>query len=262
MSLNVARKLWALDTPTFTFDSSLLMFGASGSITVPMPAFLIEHEKGLILFDTGLSPSGMADPVAEYGEEVAAILGLQATPEQQIDRQLANLGFRTEQITHVVSSHLHLDHAGAHHLFPQATFYVGAGEFANAFAPDPVGAFAYAPEALGGLRQLNWRIVPGADVDLFGDGSLTILSMPGHTQGNLSLKVRLASRTFILAGDTAHLRAALAAEFPTPFDDNSKIALQSLRRLKRIQEAEEATVWITHDPQDWAELGNTGSHFE
>ena len=66
--------------------------------------------------------------------------------------------------------------------------------------------------------------------------------------------MRLASRTFLLTGDAVHLRAALELEYHFPIDWDTRVALDSLRRIKRIAEAEEATVWITHDPDDWAEL--------
>lgn len=262
MALNVARRMWALDSPTFTLESGLLMFGLSGTISIPMPAFLIEHPKGLVLFDTGMAPEGLRDPVETYGEQIAGLINLQATEDQQIDRQLQQLGYRIDDVTHVVASHLHFDHAGAHHLFPNAVFYVGQGEFGYALAPDPIGIFAYATEQVRRIQGLNWRTVPGIDVDIFGDGSLVIMSMPGHTPGNLSLRVRLASRTFVLAGDAVHLRAALEVEYPTPFDHDSQAALATLRRLKRIRESDDATIWITHDPEDFAELGHAPTCYE
>lgn len=253
MSLGIARKLWALDSPTLTVDAHTLMYGLSGQLTIPMPAFLIEHAKGLILFDTGLAPEAIDDPVALYGKELAEGLGVSGTEDQKLHRQIEGLGYKLEDITHVISSHLHFDHSGGHHYFPNAKFYVGQGELEFAHWPASIGAFCYMPDQLARIRNFDWRVVPGVDLDLFGDGSLVILSMPGHTPGELSLKVRLPSRTFILTGDAVHLRAALEMEYHFPIDYDTRSAVTSLQRIKRLRESEDASVWISHDPDDWAQ---------
>lgn len=255
MSLGFAKRMWALESPTLTVDAGTLMYGLSGQLTIPMPVFLIEHAKGLVLFDTGIDPDAIEDAAGVFGTELAELLGIGGTADMRVDRQIESLGYATSDVTHVVVSHMHFDHAGGLHLFPEAKFYVGQGELAFAHRPTPIQA-PYFPSAaqLEHTRVFEWREVPGIDLDLFGDGSLVILSMPGHTPGELSLKVRLASRTFILTGDAVHLRAALQNEYHFPVDSDTKAAVDTLRRLKRIQEAEEATVWINHDPDDWAEL--------
>jgi N-acyl homoserine lactone hydrolase len=253
MSPGFARRMWALDCPTLTVDATTLMYGLSGMLTIPMPAFLIEHAKGLVLFDTGIAPEAIEDAASVYGAEMAAALGISGGPQTRIDRQIEALGFRLADVTHVVSSHLHFDHSGGHHLFPDAAFYVGQGELAWAHFPAPIGAFCYLPEQLARTRNFDWREVPGVDVDLFGDGSMVILFTPGHTPGELSLKVRLASRTFILTGDAVHLRAALDLEYHFPIDADTMASVRTLRRLKRLRDSEEASVWISHDPDDWAE---------
>jgi N-acyl homoserine lactone hydrolase len=254
MSLGYARKMWALDCPTLTVEANTLMYGLSGMMTIPMPSFLVEHPKGLVLFDTGIAPEAILDPVAVYGQALADGLGITGDADKAIDKQIEALGYRVSDVTHVIASHFHFDHAGGTHLFPGAKHYAGQGELAFAHYPAPIGAFCYMPNQLERTRNFDWREVPGCDLDLFGDGSLVLLSMPGHTPGELSLKVRLASRTFLLTGDAVHLRAALDMEYHFPIDWDTRVALNSLRRIKRIAEAEEATVWITHDPDDWAEL--------
>jgi N-acyl homoserine lactone hydrolase len=262
MSLGFARRMWALDCPTLTVDATTLMYGLSGMLTIPMPSFLIEHPKGLVLFDTGIAPEAIDDPVATYGQELADGLGITGTEDQKLDRQIRALGYELEDVTHVISSHLHFDHSGALHQFPHAKQYVGAGELPFAHWPTPIAAFCYMPDQLQRIRNFDWHEVPGIDLDLFGDGSLVILSMPGHTPGELSLKVRLASRTFLLTGDAVHLRAALEKEYHFPIDWDTREALVSLRRIKRLAEGEDATIWITHDPDDWAEYKHAPACFE
>jgi N-acyl homoserine lactone hydrolase len=251
MSLGFARKMWALDCPTLTVDAATLMYGLSGMMTIPMPSFLVEHDRGLVLFDTGIAPEAITDPVAVYGQELADGLGIGGSPDQAVDKQIEALGYRTSDVTHVIASHFHFDHAGGTHLFPDAKHYAGAGELAFARFATPIAAFCYMPDQIERTKNFDWRELPGTDVDLFGDGSLVMLSLPGHTPGELGLKVRLANQTFLLTGDAVHLKQALELEYHFPIDWDTRVALDSLRRIKRIAEAEEATIWITHDPGDW-----------
>src|SRR4051794_30827122 len=79
--------------------------------TMPCPSFLVEHERGFILFDSGLSPRGLADPEG-YFPDVARLFDLRPQPELGVDRQLAGLGLTPDRIAFVVPSHLHFDHTG------------------------------------------------------------------------------------------------------------------------------------------------------
>jgi glyoxylase-like metal-dependent hydrolase (beta-lactamase superfamily II) len=250
-----------LDAPTLTVQSETLLYGASGEITIPCPSFLIEHSRGLVLFDTGIHPDAIDNPEKVYGAELAPLLGIRGTSDQRLDNQIKALGFKLSDITHVVSSHGHFDHTGGLFLFPEATHYFGEGELRYANWPDPIQAFVYREEVLNTIRQLDTREVPG-DLDLFGDGAVTILATPGHTPGEVSLLVRLASRSFILTGDAIHLRAQMEQEYHFPIDSDTKEALRSVRRLKYLKESLEATIWISHDPDDWAEYTRAPGFYE
>lgn len=256
-----ARRLYALDAPTLTVQSETLLYGTSGELTIPCPSFLIEHPRGLVLFDTGLHPDAITDPEKVYGADLAPLLGIGGTADQRLDRQIEALGYRLSDITHVISSHGHFDHTGGLFLFPEAKHYFGEGELRYANWPDPIQAFVYRQEVLDTIRRLDVREVPG-DLDLFGDGAITILATPGHSPGEVSVVVRLASRTFILTGDAIHLRAQMEQEYHFPIDADTKTAVQSLRRIKYLTESLEATVWISHDPDDWAEFAHAPGYHE
>lgn len=260
-ALGTAKRLWALDSPTFTLDKSILVVGASGQTTIPMPAYLIEHPKGLVLFDTGLVPDAADDPEKVYGG-LATFLDIRFTPEQRVDRQIEALGYRTSDVKYVIASHTHFDHAGGLYLFPGAQFYVGEGDIRYAYWPDPAGAVFFHRPDIDAARDYRWREVPGCDVDLFGDGSVVILFTPGHTPGELSLLVRLPGRNFLLTGDTVHLREALETVAPMPYDASTEQSLRSIRRLQLIRDTADATVWITHDPEDWAEFQHAPACYE
>lgn len=256
-----AKRLWALDAPTLTLDSSILMVGASGEVTVPMPAYLIEHPKGLVLFDTSIVPAAFEDPRSVYGD-LADFLHMSGTADQRLDRQLPQLGYQLGDVSHLVLSHTHFDHSGGLSMFPDAKFYVGEGDMRFGFWPDPAGAAFFRQPDLEATRNFNWFEIPGRDVDLFGDGSVIILWTPGHTPGELSLLVRLPGRNFVLTGDTVHLRAAMDTLAPMPYDADTVESVRSIHRLRILRDTADATVWISHDPEDWAAFSHAPACYE
>ncbi|WP_269726575.1 MULTISPECIES: MBL fold metallo-hydrolase [Saccharomonospora] len=148
-----------------------------------MPAYLIEHPKGLVLFDTGLVPAAAQDPEGVYGE-LAAFLGLRYTPEQTVDRQLEALGYRSSDVRYVIASHTHFDHTGGLHLFPDAEFFVCEGDMRYAYWPDPAGAALFRREDLDAVRGTRWREVPRCDVDVSATAVWSSFSLRGTRPGS------------------------------------------------------------------------------
>jgi hypothetical protein len=73
MANGTAKRMWALPNAELTVPRSLLMHGASNDlVTVPCPAYLIEHQKGLVLFDTGCHPK-VSDDLNYWGPFGAAL---------------------------------------------------------------------------------------------------------------------------------------------------------------------------------------------
>jgi glyoxylase-like metal-dependent hydrolase (beta-lactamase superfamily II) len=247
-----AQKIWALPGAMVTLPKSLLMVGADQSpVTLPAPSFLIEHPKGLILFDTGCNPKILDDPVAYWGP-MAAHLPFEWKKSDTLDKQIERVGYKATDVKYVVLSHGHLDHAGGLAHFPNAKFIAGAGELRYAYWPDPDRRWAFILEDFLPTRNYQW-IELGQDQDLFGDGAVTFLYTPGHTPGECSILVNLPHRRVIITGDTVHTRASLEHEIAMPFSVNHMQARQSLQRIKSIRDISGAQVWITHDPDDWKE---------
>jgi len=248
-------RMWAMDAPTFTMDSSLLMVGTLGEITIPVTSFLVQHARGLVLFDTQLDPASYdEDPAEVYGAGLQGVINLRSRSEQRLDRQLKGLGFSVSDITHVIVSHLHFDHCGGARLFPEARFYAGAGEMRHAYWPEPAGAGFFRVEELLPLRDFKWTELDN-DHDLFGDGSLTVLHTPGHTPGELSMLVRLPDRNVIITGDAAHLANGFEGLVPMPFSVNTEQSVRSMRKLQRLRAEYDAFVWVSHEPDHYKQMG-------
>lgn len=261
MNHATATRLWSLEAPTITVDWSQMVIGGSGPVTIPVPSFLIEHPKGLVLFDTGFNPDAAGAPEEIYGG-LATAFDMQFARDVSIEETLKKRGFSRADIKWVVVSHLHFDHAGGALQFPNATLVLGPGEFANAHDPQPSGAAFYTGVDLGLAKQQKWLHIPYGTFDMFGDGSLVVHHTPGHTPGQLSLVVKLPHRNFILTGDTAHGRRGLLEDIPNQYDYNTAEAIQSLQRLKVLAAELEASVWVSHDPEDWADFHNGGNAHE
>jgi N-acyl homoserine lactone hydrolase len=248
-----AQRLTALDSPKFTEPKDTLMFyGGNDPITFPVPAFVIEHDRGLVLVDTMLDAAAAGNPEPVYGP-ISAVIA-EYREEQTVEAQLAVLGYRPSDVTHVIASHLHFDHIGGLSLFGHAKCYIGLGEFPHAYWPGAATAGFFRRVELDAVREFDWHEVSAEGHDLFGDGSIVILWAPGHTPGQLAVQVRLPTQTIILATDVGHLRETFAAEMPTPFDVDTIAAVDSIRRLKLLADSLGARVWISHDADDWAEF--------
>lgn len=252
-------RMWALDQPSMFVDASLVMVGASGTVEYPNACYLIEHPRGLVLFDTGLDPLAQTDPYAVYGEQ-ANNFTLRFSPEQQLQYQIEALGYSLADVGYVILSHGHFDHTGGLHLFPQAEFYVGKGELPYSFWPNKAAQNIFHRPSLDRTREFNWNEV-GLDHDLFGDGAITLLWLPGHTPGNLGLLVRLASQNFLLTADTVHSQEALCG-IQMGSDYDTRMAVESIARVRMLSTQHNARIWITHDPTHGAEFQRAPHFYE
>src|SRR5579871_1408359 len=157
--------------------------------------YLIQHGKDWMLWD-----SGYPDALAARPEGVMGARGSLGMRTQTLAAQLAAIGVAPAQITYLAFSHTHGDHVGNANLFTSATLYIQQAEFDAAFGAEP-GKFGFVPATYDKLR--NSPVVKlNGDADVFGDGSVKIISTPGHTPGHQSLLVRLANTgVVVLSGD-------------------------------------------------------------
>lgn len=247
MTRKTANRLYAMDAPKIAAPRSLVLPGAGGEPhTMPCGAFLIEHDRGLVLVDSMLDPDGRTDLAGRYpGLEW---LFVEYEEHQTVEANLRALGKTPEDVTHVVVSHLHFDHAGSFGLFPHAKFYVGKGEMTHASRPPRPDPF-YAIRDVTPIEGFT-RFEVGHDHDLFDDGTITLIHAPGHTVGQLALLVRLPSQNVLLACDVVHDIEAYEAEVSMAADYDSVTAVDSIRRCKLIADGADARVIISHYVDD------------
>jgi Zn-dependent hydrolases, including glyoxylases len=243
-------RLWGLEAPTLTIDSADLVVGLEGDVTIPCPAFLIQHPEGLVMFDTSWAPAAFDDAKAEYGDLVD-LIQIRTRPEDRLDRQLERLGFTVEDVKHVILSHGHADHSGGLRLFPHARFYIGPEELARYDDTPPEVAHLYRQEDIAPIPRESWTEVTSDGLDLFGDGTVQILHGPGHSPGQLMLLVKLSSQEILLTGDAVHLQEGLDLMRPDGVSWDDDTSLETLRRINELRDRG-VDVWIGHDPRHWA----------
>jgi hypothetical protein len=136
---NAQIKLWQVTSGTFTFDKGLLTAGKDvGKVmNFPIAMYIIEHPRGLVVFDTGNSANISGDGcVAYWGEGYCKGYSPKMARDDAIDKQLEKTGHKLSDVKYVVYSHFHLDHAGNLEMFKDATNVVQQAELQFAWWPD------------------------------------------------------------------------------------------------------------------------------
>lgn len=240
-------KLYAMTCGHITGKLAYLMEGGEGEARLPIPAYLIEHPKGLALFDTGMHPDCQHDPIARVGERVKDLFRFHYTPGEEISARLAALGRDPARIDLIINSHLHFDHVGGNALIPNATVIVQRREWAAGMDPDLAArrGFNRRDFDLGHkLRQVD------GEHDVFGDGSVVCLPTHGHTPGHQSLRLRLDGGEVVLAADSCYFCQTLRERrLPKNVHDRAEM-LASLERLAAL-EAGGARIFFGHDDAFW-----------
>ena len=229
----------------------------SETIELPVSSILLRDARGNVLFDTGCHPSVAQDAAARWGGLAKFIVPIMGSDDNVI-AGLAALGLGPGDIDVVVCSHLHPDHCGCNEFFARATVMVHARELeaaraANAADRGYVGADWDHPipiEPITGER------------DLYNDGRVVLIPLPGHTPGMLAALITL-ERTgpVLLASDTVSVRATLDTGILPKNTWNPDALTKSLEEVRRL-EASGAMVICGHDAAQWATLRKGADAYE
>lgn len=228
--------------------------GKDEMVDLPVMCFLLRHPQGNVLFDTGCHPTIALQPETRWGGMAKFMVPMHG-PSENVVAELLTLGLAPQDIDVVVNSHLHTDHCGCNEFFTRATFVVHAAELATAAGPDA---------SKKGYVAADWQHPMPIDTiagqrDVFGDGRIVLVPVPGHTPGSTGALVALErSGTFFLASDAVALADILEHDYQARNNANQDDALRSMAEIRRIR-AQGATVIYGHDPAQWGGL-RKGAH--
>lgn len=241
-----AIRLYTFDAGTvFTRGVRFLTPGGQEQVrdlADPNHCYLIQHPRGLLMWDAGLPDfiAALPEHTLRRGSRFRFVL------PRTLASQLGQAGFTPEQVDFLALSHMQIDHAGNAALFTHARTLVQEAEFAIAFGPD-AAKWGYYPRDFAMLAGRRHTLLSG-DYDVFGDGSVVILSAPGHTPGHQVLLVRLASGPVLLSGDLYYASGDPGAHWMPAWNVDRAETERTMQRLNAIA-AETGARWIiNHDP--------------
>jgi glyoxylase-like metal-dependent hydrolase (beta-lactamase superfamily II) len=224
------------------------------AIEIPVSMWVIDHPMGLIVYDTGVNVAVTDGKCESYwAKGVCGAFYPTATRADMIDMQLKKLGYSADKVKIVVTSHSHLDHIGNIEMFPNAIHVIQKQELYQAWWPEKFqrgGAFVQGD--FDGAREFRYLELHG-DYDLFGDGTVRVLSTPGHTSGHQSMIVHLKGGALIATGDAIWLQAMVDGGVPS-LNHSLADVFGSINRLVALKTIEDAKMIYGHDPDQWASL--------
>ncbi len=226
-------------------ETAGLMEGAAGRTRVPVPAYLIEHEGSMVLFDAGLHPD-LGDHRSERYEEVSKYFGCVLPEETTLAARLHSFGVAPADVDYLVISHMHFDHVGGSVMVPGAEMVIQRAEWLAAVAD--LDGDVYMPADVDAERPHQ---LLDDEWDIFNDGRLVVTPTTGHTAGHQSMRIVTDNgSTIVLCGDACYLRAALESSTlpPRPFDARAQLAVFGWLRHVEMQGAR---LLFGHDPSQW-----------
>jgi N-acyl homoserine lactone hydrolase len=216
------------------------------SIQFSSTCWLIKRGNEWVLWDTGVPEATLNDPNGWSTLPKLIVYHLDKT----ITGQLAELGLRPSDVTYVALSHTHGDHIGNVSLFPNSTILMQRVEYDWISSPDGANdnvnqLKALARKLMGHPKHL--KLLDG-DTDVFGDGSVALISTPGHTPGHQSMMVHLKTSGFIiLSADVAHSEENFKEDIVPSLNTDKAASIASMDRIRKMMEVYHAKLFINHD---------------
>lgn len=243
---SVKIKLYVLDCGTIKAkDLSLFnpKLPKNKQMDMAVPCYVIKHPtKGTLVWDAGLQ-----DSISAYNHGVDAHEGaFHLTVKKTMLSQLQEIALDPKKVTYFAPSHLHLDHSGNANYFTHSKLLMQQSEYQVAFSKDAAN-YGFDISHFSALKNAT-HIPLNGDHDVFGDGTVVILSTPGHSPGHQSLYIKLPQTgDVILSGDLYHFEAN-RTDYGIPVWNDKKMTIQSFARIDNILDNTPATLWIQHDP--------------
>ena len=209
--------------------------------------YLIRHTQGWLLWDTGVTDAIAAMP---EGQAPADPRMTHWRRPKTLASQLEQLAVKPSDIKFLAVSHTHPDHIGNVGLFPTSMLLVQKAEYEW---PSPLGVGRFKPEQPATKLE--------GDHDVFGDGTVMLISTPGHTPGHQCLLLKLQKTGFVmLSGDLFHFPGERTLH-TVPKNDRPQTAM-SREKVEALIKKNKAQLWIQHDIIGNAKLKKSPAFYE
>jgi len=206
--------------------------------------YVISHSNGNLMWDAGL-PEQLV--VSEPYNEPSGVFAIKRA--DSLVNQLKGIGFKIEDFNYFAMSHSHFDHTGHANYMKNATWLVQENEY-NSVAGDSLKEKSPVVSELTKVKKLN------GDFDVFGDGTVVIKSMPGHTIGHQVLYIEVSGlkKPVLLAGDLYHFEENRTNKGVPSFNYDVEQTLESMSKFEAFAKEKNAEVILQHSLIDFEKL--------
>jgi glyoxylase-like metal-dependent hydrolase (beta-lactamase superfamily II) len=225
---------------------------AKNRIPLGMRCLLVEHPDGLVLIDSGAGNKESDKFYGIYGIENSAVGGIGPT---QLESALAQSGFAPSDVTLVVNSHLHFDHAGGNTRrddsgqvalsFPNARYVVRRGEWDWAHRANERTSASYFPHNYDPVEAAGRLELVDADVEVL--PGISLRRTPGHTPHHQGILIESAGERMFYLADLAPTTAHVPLPWIMGYDVEPLVTLESKRALWAEASREGWTMVFEHD---------------
>jgi len=227
-------------------------------IWLPVKAFLIDHPKGRILVDTGWDSRVRRHPVGTLTPPMWVASKPELPEGQAVDEQLGRLGIRPADLDYVLMTHMDIDHDSGLRLVQDAKHILTSREEIEAIHSKQV-RYVKKPWEMVTLEEMPLKQDPAAPYgkswDVFSDGSVEVLFMPGHSQGSVVVRVCGKEGFVLIVGDTGYNRKSweeLKLPGPVYSKKDMKRSLEWVRDQSKRPEC--LGILAAHDPEETREM--------
>jgi len=210
--------------------------------------YVVSHPKGNLMWDAGLPETliGLPEPFTDPSGAFTV------SRKDSVVNQLKSIGMTVQDIKYIALSHTHFDHTGHANTFKNSTWLVQKTEYDSITSPtsQKINADNY-----NAIKELTTTKKLNGDFDVFGDGSVVIKSMPGHTPGHQVLYLDLAEHgPLLLSGDLYHLYENREHKRIPIFNFDVDQTLESMDKFEAFAEENNAKVYLQHQKEDFNKL--------
>ena len=217
-------------------------------ILMGLNCLLIRTPTENILVDTGLGNA--------YDEKFAFLYGVDKS-QTDLLRSLAAAGVQAADISKVILTHLHFDHAGGNCFreqngefkptFPNAVYYINEGELAYAKEPDPRSSPSYLLYTWEPLEKRGQVVPISGEVEVA--PGVTILPVPGHTPNHQIVTAKSGGLTACFLADLVPTPSHVKTHYVMGFDLDALTAMKNKERVLKQAQAENWLLIFEHSPE-------------
>lgn len=231
-----------------------ILFGKKWAEWVPIYAWIIDHKDGVIVVDTGEThKTSVRGYLPKWHPYYALAVDFDVKPEDEIGPQLLKMGIDPDKdVEKVIMTHMHTDHAGGLHHFPNSEILIDKNEFKSASGLKGMLA-GYLPHRWPKWLKPTLIDLPSDRYFTFNrsmpvtkDGKVRIVSTPGHVANHISVIAEVDGLYYFLAGDTSYTQENLINEIPDGIGTTESV--NTLKNIANFSKLNPTIYLPSHDP--------------